>query len=268
MTLIVGILCKESVVLASDSAATFASGAIPTIGQQEMRKLRRLNENLLYSSTGAVGISQLVSQKLKSLWENKAFSGLTAAEAVMDKIGKEIVNLIGPYLQTANLQRSLTGDASSSLCKSIVALPVQNKPCLFSFDFNGAPEQSTPDLPFISLGSGQPIADPFLALLRRLLWSGREPSLAEGRLAAVWTIEHVRRTNPGGVAGDIQLAALVATASGKLPIVTEHSSEDVQEHLQRIASAEQVLVEEIRGSKTTQPSAPLPTPPSTETQKK
>src|SRR5262249_47299544 len=133
MTLIVGILCKESVVLGSDSAATFALGATPTIGQQEMRKLRRLNENLLYSSSGAVGISQLISQKLKSLWENKAFSGLTAPEAVMDKIGKEIVALIGAYLQTANLQRSLTGDASSSLCKSVVAIPVQTKPCLFSF---------------------------------------------------------------------------------------------------------------------------------------
>jgi hypothetical protein len=261
MTLIVGILCKDSVVLASDSAATFSSGSIPTIGQQEMRKLRRVNENILYTSTGAVGISQLITQKLKALWDGKRFSGLKAPEEVMDLIGKEIVQLIVPYLQSANLQRPLTGEANSSLCKSIVAIPVNSKPCLFSFDFNGAPEQNTPDLPSISLGSGQPIADPFLAYLRRLLWSGAEPTLPEGRFAAVWTIEHVRRTNPGGVAGEIQLATLAGLAPGRMPVVTEHSQVDVQEHLQKIASAEQVLVQELRGKKAEALPAQLPTPP-------
>ena len=260
MTLIVGILCKDGVVLASDSAATFGSAGLPTIGQQEMRKLRQINDHVLYTSTGAVGISQLIADKLKSLWDAKTFSSFQSPEAVMDKIGKEIVSLIGPYLQTANLQRSLIGDASSSLCKSLVAMPVNQKPCLFNFDFNGAPERSTPDLPFIALGSGQPIADPFLAFLRRLLWTGREPTLSEGRLAAVWTIEHVRRTSPGGVGGNIQLATLASSAN-KMPNVIQASEEDVQEHLQRVASAEQVLVSELCGTREVAAGTVLPTPP-------
>lgn len=260
MTLIVGILCRDGVVLASDSAATFGSAGRPTIGQQEMRKLRRINDHLLYTSTGAVGISQLIADKLKSLWEGKIFSGSQSPENVMDKIGKEIVQLVGPYLQTANLQRSLVGDASSSLCKSLVAMPVNQKSCLFNFDVNGAPERSTPDLPFIALGSGQPIADPFLAFLRRLLWSDREPTLAEGRLAAVWTIEHVGRTNPGGVGGSVQLATL-APSAGKTPTVSEVSEEDIQEHLQRVVSAEQSLVSELRGTSMALADAGLLTPP-------
>ncbi len=261
MTLIVGILCKDGVVLASDSAATFSSGVQPTIGQQEMRKLRRVNDHILYTSTGAVGISQLIADKLKSLWEAKTFSGSTSPETVMDRIGKEIIALVGPYLQTANLQRTLVGDASSSLCKSLVAMPVNQKPCLFNFDYNGAPERSTADLPFIALGSGQPIADPFLAFLRRLLWSSREPTLAEGRLAAVWTIEHVRRTNPGGVGGGVQLAIL-AFSTGKMPTVSEVSEESIQEHLQRVTSAEQSLVSELRGTSVVLAGAELPDPPS------
>ena len=194
MTLIVGILCKDGVVMASDSAATFATSGRPTIGQQAMRKLVRVNDHILLSGTGAVGISQLIADELDTLWSKKALSSLPTPEAMMDKVGKAILQRTGSYLQSAQVQKQLTGDASQSLCKSLVAMPHERRACLFQFDFNGAPERATKDLPFVALGSGQPIADPFLAFLRRLWWMEEEPTLAEGRLAAVWTIDHVTRT--------------------------------------------------------------------------
>ncbi len=179
------------------------------------------------SGTGAVGISQLIGDKPKACWDGKGFSGAGGPDAVMGLVSREIAQLVAPYLQSATWQKAITGEASMSLCKSMVAMPVDRKACLFNFDFNGAPERSTPELPFIALGSGQPIADPFLAFLKRLLWRESQPTVAEGRLAAVWTINHVRRTNPGGVGGDVQLATL-ATASGDMPKVTI-SAEPVRE---------------------------------------
>lgn len=143
------------------------------------------------------------------------------------------------------LTRPLVGDASASLCKSLVAMPVKRVPCLFCFDYNGAPEQSTPELPFVALGIGQPIADPFLAFLKRLLWKGTRPTLGEGRLAAVWAIDHVRLTNPGGVGGPIQLATLSAK-EGKQPTIAILSEKDVQEHIQQVRAAEGALVNEFR----------------------
>ena len=165
-----------------------------------------------------------------------------------------------PYLQSGKWQHDVTGDASTSLCKSLVALPVNHEPHLFSFDYNGAPERSTPELPFISMGSGQPLADPFLALLHRLLWKGVAPTVAEGRLAAVWTIEHVSHTNPGGVGGPVQLATL--SGSGRQPSVTVISDKDVDEHRQKVTAAEQALIAEIRGTgPSTTPAVPPPTVP-------
>lgn len=241
--------------MASDSAATFGTGGIPTIGQQEVRKLHRLNENILFSSTGAVGVSQLIADKLKSEWDKKTFSGIQSPDELMDKIGKTIVNLVGPYLQSATWVQPLGADTSSSLCKSLVAMPVASTPNLFSFDFNGAPERATLQLPFIALGSGQPIADPFLAFLKRLLWVTTEPTVAEGKLAAVWTIDHVRHTTPGGVGGGIQVGVLSGKA-GKAPTVELLADGDIEEHLQKVSTTERALVAELCGRVDTPPQLP------------
>jgi hypothetical protein len=85
------------------------------------------------------------------------------------------------------------------------------------------------------------------------------PSLAEGRLAAVWAIDHVRRTNPGGVGGEIQLACLLAN-SGKMPSVSVASEQDINEHLQSVTLAEAALVEQVRGIAKANSPAPPPTP--------
>ena len=106
MTLIVGILCKDGVVVASDSAATFGMGARPTIGQQELHKVHRINQNILYSCTGAVGIGQLIADNIGTLWSRKVLSASRNPAEVMNTLGKEIVKLVGPYLQTASLQHS------------------------------------------------------------------------------------------------------------------------------------------------------------------
>lgn len=246
MTLIVGIFCKDGVVLAADSSATFAATGRATIGQQEMRKVSRVNDHILFAGTGAVGIGQLISDKVLSLWNDKKLGGEKTPDAIMDEIGKQVGTLVGPYLQTGQIQHQLTGDAGSSLCKSVIALPVKQKAYLFNFDFNGAPERSSIDLPFIALGSGQPIADPFLAFLARIIWGSSQPDVKQGRLAAIWTINHVCRTNPGGVGGSIRLSTLMNQPNAQ-PQVEEASDNDIQEHLQKIASAENAIVQNLKG---------------------
>ena len=204
-------------------------------------------------------MSQLLADAIKRGWENRTFSRPASPEEMMNKLGCAIGEVLKPYFETAVHQRALIGDIGMSLCKSLIAISVNQNPCLFQFDFNGAPERATKDLPFVALGSGANIADPFLALLRRLLWSEREPTVSEGRLAAVWTVEHVAKTNPGGVGGNIQLATLGRGGSQGCPI-TMATQQNIEEHLQRISTAENVLVAELRGTQTIQPPA-IPTNP-------
>lgn len=260
MTLIVGIRCSDGIVMASDSAATMSTGNLPTIGQQEMIKIYKLGEAMLAGFTGAVGMGQLVCGALDTAWKEGVFKELKTPEDAMRAVAKIILNELVPFLQSAKLTHPLGLNVSSSLCKSLVAMPVKKKGCLFSFDYNGAPEKATAYLPFVAVGSGQPIADPFLAFIKRLLWKEKEPSLAEGRLAAVWTIEHVKQTNPGGVAGTTQLATLASdTEVGKA--VCFYDADHIQEHLEQVQSAETALVSELCKIKNT--SEP-PSPPTSQ----
>jgi hypothetical protein len=141
------------------------------------------------------------------------------------------------------------------LCKSLVAVAVKKEPQLFQFDYGGAPERASEKLPFISLGSGQSMADPFLAFLKRILWKDRRPTMAEGRLVAAWTIRHVSQTAFGGIGGPIQLASL-AIVNG-VPAV---ELADPAEHDGFIEEAEAALRDHFRKDKQGPAAAP-PKPP-------
>lgn len=239
MTLIVGILCSDGVVMASDSAATLAAGATHTIGQQAVQKVRGLkNGTLLYSFTGAVGIGQLAAAELEAKWD-----GSRRAEVLAATLGKTLAQLIHPFLLTTQPLVSVMGPsaAGSVICKHLLAGIVNGAPALMQFSENGAPELASSELPFVALGSGQPRADPFLALLKRVLWPSASPTVREGTLAAVWAIQHVIQVDPGGVAGDVQLATL--TTAG----VNFESKDALGEHRQAIERAEQGIRNSLYG---------------------
>jgi hypothetical protein len=60
-------------------------------------------------------------------------------------------------------------------------------------------EYMTPDMPFISMGSGKASADLFLGFLRKVFWPITLPTIQEGALAAYWTIQHAIDMKVSGV---------------------------------------------------------------------
>ena len=73
---------------------------------------------------------------------------------------------------------------------SAVALPVKDNPCLLQFTPQGDADEATEQQPFVSAGSGQPVADPFLSFIRRIFWPTGMPNLNDGVLAALWALTH------------------------------------------------------------------------------
>ena len=70
MTLVVGILCKDGVVIGADSAITFGlSSQQPTIEQPYSKKITVILDQVIIAGTGAVGLGQRFAETTAKLWE-------------------------------------------------------------------------------------------------------------------------------------------------------------------------------------------------------
>jgi 20S proteasome alpha/beta subunit len=81
VTAIVGIRCKDGVVIGSDSSATFGdSGGRNTIEQSTAKKIEIIGESVIVAGTGAVGHMQRFTAITQTLWDQKALQGKSEIE--------------------------------------------------------------------------------------------------------------------------------------------------------------------------------------------
>ena len=73
---------------------------------------------------------------------------------------------------------------------------------------NFQPELKQGRLFFVSMGSGQLLADPFLAFVARVLWKNQMPTVEYGKFGVYWALNHTITHAPGGVGGPIHIAVL------------------------------------------------------------
>lgn len=265
--------------MASDSAATYGDGSgAHTIGQQSTLKVRQLGDGGLYSFTGSVGAGQIAAECLERAFKAgqfKAGAKVVALQGVppnqksfdmemsqplhlAHKVFQTVYNAVRPMIDAARASGSNLGECT---CRSLVALPFSKQAHLFQLNEAGVPEMATPHLPFVALGSGQRNADPFLAFLNRVVWAGRQPTRADARFAAAWTILHVVKVDPGGVGGELQIGELYFGSDGK-PVAELLAPETIEQHKQNVAEVEEAIQRRATGMPL--PGAdvpPLPTPP-------
>lgn len=235
MTLIVGIQCEDGCVVAADGAATLGVMGTQT-ARQPVRKLQVIGGRMILGVSGPVGLGQLLSDRLNDLHGAKQFSGAKcpSIEGAMRILREKFWEDVGPAIEQAKVAAGLIGNAAalSAIATCVVALKINHRHGLIQLDQQCAPEVSTDSLPFVAIGSGQPMADPFLAFLRSVFWRDRLPTLAEGTLAAVWTVQHGIDTMPGGVADPMQVMQLTAEGT-----VVELSEGELLEHRHAVSAA-------------------------------
>jgi 20S proteasome alpha/beta subunit len=200
MTILVGVLCQDGVVVGSDSSATFSmTPGLATI-EHPIRKTFIVGNDLIFATTGAGGLGQRLEWILQSSrqeipdWHQQHH--LHIAQHVSRRM---IQNMQGTFLNPGQIG-------------ALVAFACQNTFHLCEFalaDFQ--PEMKTEDAWFVSMGSGQLITDPFFGLLRRTLFRLTRPTLREGVLAAHWALYNAIQLNTGGINDPIQMATLQRT---------------------------------------------------------
>lgn len=158
MTAIVGVLCKNGVVIGADSSATFVHGQYRTI-EQPIDKIDVIACHVIVAGTGSIGLGQRFCSILRDLWNDKKF---TNSEIHVAKL------LSRKFLEDLNYTFLKPGQYGA-----LVAFPVQQKICLCEFDVQYfQPELKNERLWYVSMGSAQPIMDPFLGFIREIFWQG------------------------------------------------------------------------------------------------
>ena len=226
--------------MGSDGAATLGSFEHYT-ARQPTPKLSVIDDSLIFGMSGPVGLGQRLHGCIEMLWKERQKTWPLQLPLLLDLFRSNLWRFIEPEYRAAAVAQQCLGPAASTSarCQSILALPIQDQPFLIQFDHQASPEYATEELPFIAIGGGQEIADPFLAFLREIFWQERRPSLADGIFAACWTLEHAIRVNPGGVGPPLQLAVL-ERKEGKWTARLIDEVE-MEEHKQAIGRAEDHL---------------------------
>lgn len=226
MTAIVGLLCDNGCVIGTDSSATFAAGRTPTI-EQPTEKLHIIGDSVVVAGTGQVGLGQRFCAVVDKWWQGGNFNGSPL------EIAKALSALCQQDFASTGVQKGQYG--------ALVAFYSEGKFSLCEFavpDFQ--PELKIGRIWYCSMGSGQPITDPFLAFMREVFWEGVCPNTVDGVFAVTWALDHVISVNPGGINGPARIAVLELNPEGAA-IARLLDDDELLEHRQHIHEAKQLL---------------------------
>lgn len=226
MTAIVGIKASDGIVIGTDSSATFGDGRLRTM-EQSCKKLFIIHNKVILTGTGQIGLGQRFNAQLENAFRDKEVLRKSAIE-----IGKHICQLgINDFASTK---------AAQGQFGALVAFPAEDGKeltlCEFALqDFQ--PELKTKDICYCSMGSSQPITDPFLAFIRDVFWGDKVPNLQDATFAVHWTLQHAIQTNPGGVNGPANIVVM-ERQNGK-PTARLLSQSDLDQHSQNLEAAKE-----------------------------
>jgi hypothetical protein len=201
LTIIVGVKCTDGIVIGSDSIATSAAGVVPVMQIESNDKIRIFNEKVIVAATGAVGYTQRLLYHIDRAVNGGGFLTTKKSERPQN-ICKRFITDLQSSMAPAPPPHGIGFGA-------VMATEIEGEPCLIEFgpkDFQ--PEFKENKLFYVSMGSGQPLADPFLAFVSRVLWKNTLPDLRLGRFGAYWALSHTISLAPGTVGPPIRIATL------------------------------------------------------------
>jgi 20S proteasome alpha/beta subunit len=185
VTVLVGVRCTDGIVIGADSAATSSNGIMPIMQLESNVKIKIFSPNIIVACTGSVGYSQRLHDHVDMTIKGSVFVQKNRRECFANVSSRMLKDL-----QTSVAQfHPQTGLGFGA----ILACVHQDTPYLVEYgakDFQH--EEKDGRIFFVSMGSGQILADPFLAFVNRVLWKGIMPTVELGRLGVYWKMGGVR----------------------------------------------------------------------------
>lgn len=245
MTVLVGVRCKDGVVIGADSAATFSAGQLRTI-EQPVKKIAIISGRVIVAGTGEIGLGQRFCDVVHKAHDQKVFQS-----GPLDVVRALTANAVNDF-GTTKAQMGTYG--------ALVAFPTSGGFELCEFATTNFQPELKRDIWYVSMGSGQPIADPCLGFIRQAFWGdGVPPSFKDGVFAVVWTLSQAIALNPGGINVPMQVATLTTQKGTAMARILDPG--EIAEHEAAVEGAIDAL-RQYRGQVRGDGAVPIPPPPS------
>ncbi|MDI9407850.1 MAG: hypothetical protein QM523_01225 [Candidatus Pacebacteria bacterium] len=201
MTLLVGILCTDGVVIGADSMLTSSWGNQP-LAHHSGKKIWT-DEEWIFAYAGNTDIGHSIKYFVESHFKQPIQPQNDNFQFVKRLANSLSVNLL--QIDQGVTAGLLAYHRDNSFFCTI--LNTINRPFILDKDHF-----------YQAMGSGQLGAEPFLIHLLDIFCDGKQPNVNIARFITTWVIEHVIATNAGGVAGPIRIATINYNESDKINI--------------------------------------------------
>jgi hypothetical protein len=242
------------VAIGADSMATSSHGPQRLIQILSDDKINIVANKIIIACTGAVGLSQRFQSVVKASWDTHKHFQKSSIECT-----REIARATVRDFEHTGVPR-LAPQQGGLGFGALMAAPLDGTAQLIEFgllDFQ--PEIRKDRLHFVSMGSGQVLADPFLAFVSRVLWGGEPPNVQMGALGLYWVLSHTIQYAPGGVGKPIKIAVLKKEKGDWVARSVE--GDELQEPEQHVAEIEKLIAGYPAAIIESAKTSPPPTPP-------
>lgn len=234
MTVLVGVLCQGGVVVGTDSSATLGSSPYAFTIEQPTRKVTVVDDSVIVAGTGEIGLDQRFVAVVAGL---QAEDGFRKAPSPIE-IGKTLAARAREDFNSTGAFRQRQDGAWVVEYGAMVAFWQGGRGHLIEFNVGTfQPELKKEEgLWYVSMGSGQQIADPFLGMMRRTFCEDGYPQLSVARFITCWALSHTIDLNTGGINGPLCLAVL-SQENGSQPKARVLSPDEIEDHIQAVKGA-------------------------------
>jgi len=196
--------------------------------------------DVLFASSGHHGMGQQFEASVERVSRDNYFRKNDYSIAIR-RIQDGLRPIAEAAFRTAAAAAQILGHAAQAdcICGGLLAAVFQDGAKVIEITPQIAVEFLTPELAFLSMGSGKATADPFLGFLKNIFWPDRLPTVREGTLAAYWTIKLATDLRISGVGMGIDIFTLETTENNWTARKLEDN--ETAEHDSFIANCEDAL---------------------------
>lgn len=256
MTVLVGVKCTNGVVIGADSIATSAHGHASLL-QTQTDKIQIISDQVIVAGSGSVGLIQRFNDVVNKSWHNNLFQQETWA--CLKSISAATIN----DFQSTGVPQKQPPHGLGFGFGALLAAPIEGEARLVEFGIADVQPELKDEKPiFVAMGSGQMLAEPFVAFVSRVLWGDGVPDVQTAMFGVYWALDHTIKYAPGGVGAPIRIATLMEDKGEWQARILE--DDELQEQAQHIGQIEQRIGRYPREILQEPQAASPPAPPSRE----